>query len=422
MRTAPEAHFPSDYRSGRAAFLAACKAAGLSAITRVHPKAEGRDGKPLFLDTTSVGAREANSALLLISGTHGVEGYFGSGVQSGLLQEGIAAAVPKGAKLVLLHALNPYGFSWDRRVDEDNIDINRNFVDHSNPPTNEAYAALSEWIAPKDISPEAMKAANAKLRAYAEAHGAFALQEAISKGQHAFPDGLYFGGQRDSWSSEMLRDILREELAAVKKLIVIDFHTGLGAHGEGEMISEDLPGSAPYLRAKKMWRARVKSNEAGESVSAPLTGTIDKAFAAWMKGCELTFAALEMGTLPTREVFSALRHDNWLHRIAGAAHAAALRFLRAASGGDPLWDVDAVEGRAADLGPASDAPLDARAALRALPPLIKGYWRLGAKFGPQAVVDADFGATDVFTVMPVAEIEPRYLEYFACDRAAPLAA
>ena len=98
------------------------------------------------------------------------------------------------------------------------------------------------------------------------------------------------------------------------------------------------------------------------------------------------------------------------------------RFLRAASGGDPLWDVDAVEGRAADLGPAPGAPLDARAALRALPPLIKGYWRLGAKFGPQAVVDADFGATDVFAVMPVAEIEPRYLEYFAPDRAAPLAA
>jgi putative hemolysin len=103
-------------------------------------------------------------------------------------------------------------------------------------------------------------------------------------------------------------------------------------------------------------------------------------------------------------------------------HAAALHFLRATGGGDPLWDVDAVEGRAANLGQAAEAPLDARAALRALPPLIKGYWRLGAKFGPQAVVDADFGATDIFAVMPVAEIEPRYLEYFAPDRAAPLAA
>ena len=71
-----------------------------------------------------------------------------------------------------------------------------------------------------------------------------------------------------------------------------------------------------------MWGARVKSSEAGESVSAPLTGTIDKAFAALMTACELTFAALEVGTLPTRDVFAALRKDNWLHQFAGAAHAA----------------------------------------------------------------------------------------------------
>ena len=322
MNATPEDHFPFDYRSGRAAFLKACTAAGLGAITRVHPKARGRDGKPLFLDTVTLGPREATSALLLISGTHGVEGYFGSGVQSGLLQNGLAARIPKGAKLVLLHALNPYGFSWDRRVNEDNIDINRNFVDHANPPANKAYAALADWIAPKDISPEAMKSANAELRAYADAHGAFALQEAISRGQYAYPDGLYFGGQNDSWSVEMARDIFREEFAQVRKLIVIDFHTGLGPHGEGEMISEDMPGSAPYRRAKKIWGVRVKSSEAGESVSVPLTGTIDKAFAAWMKG-ELTFAALEMGTAPTREVFRALRHDNWLHRYAGVTHSAA---------------------------------------------------------------------------------------------------
>jgi putative hemolysin len=58
-----------------------------------------------------------------------------------------------------------------------------------------------------------------------------------------------------------------------------------------------------------------------------------------------------------------------------------------------------------------------------LPPLIKGYWRLGAKFGPQAVVDESFGVTDVFAVMPVAEIAPRHLAHFGAeDAAAALAA
>ncbi len=314
-----EDHFPSDYRTARANFLAACKAAGLGTTARVHPNAKTRDGKALFLDTATVGARDSRTALLMISATHGVEGYFGSGVQTGLLREG-KLAPPDGAKIVLLHALNPYGFAWDRRVNEDNADINRNFVDHANPPANAAYASLADAIAPKDMSRGSMKAANAKLKAYADQHGPFALQEAVSKGQYAYPDGVYFGGRKDAWSAAMLRDTFREELRDVKRLIVIDFHTGLGAHGHGEMISEDMPGSPGYVRAKKIWGGRVCSSEAGESVSAPLTGTIDKAVPGLLPGAEITFAALEAGTMPARDVFNALRRDNWLHCVAGHDH------------------------------------------------------------------------------------------------------
>ena len=56
--------------------------------------------------------------------------------------------------------------------------------------------------------------------------------------------------------------------------------------------------------------------------------------------------------------------------------------------------------------------IDRRKALAALPPLIKGYLRLGACFGDGAVVDHQFGTTDILVVMPVADIEGRYLTYF----------
>ncbi|MBS0470087.1 MAG: M14 family metallopeptidase [Proteobacteria bacterium] len=316
----PEDYFPSDYRSGRHAFVTACEQAGIDVISRVHPEAKGRDGKPLFLDTAVIGPRTAKKALLLISATHGVEGYFGSGVQTGLLQEGLAKRAPKGTKIVLLHALNPYGFAWDRRVNEDNADINRNCVDFTNPPENAPYDALAEFISPKDIAPAALKSANAKLTEYLKANGAFALQEAISKGQYRYPEGVYYGGSQEAWSLKMLKDVFVESLKGVKKLTVIDFHTGLGDYGAGEMITEDLPGSAPYERAKAMWGERVASSEAGESVSAPLSGTIDKAVASWLKGVELTFAALEVGTRDTRAVFNALRKDNWLHCFAPDRH------------------------------------------------------------------------------------------------------
>jgi len=310
----PEDHFPSDYRDGRHAFIEASD--GMDVTTRVHPTATGPDGKPLFTDVAEIGARKAKTALLLMSATHGAEGYFGSGVETGLLREGVLQP-PKGSKIVVLHAVNPYGFAWDRRVNEDNADINRNFVDHANPPKNQAYADLAEWISPKDVSRDALREANAHLRAFADKQGAFALQTAISAGQYSHPDGVYFGGNKESWSSQMLKDVIKEHLRGVKKLIVIDFHTGLGEEGAAEMITEDLPGSPAYERQKAIWGARVKSSEAGESLSAPLTGTIDKAFADWMPKVELTFAALECGTRPMRDVFHALRRDNWLHQIAG---------------------------------------------------------------------------------------------------------
>jgi len=316
-------HFPAVYRTGREAFLRACDEAGLGVTSRVHPAAAGEDGKPLFLDTAIIGKRDAKCALLLISGTHGVEGYFGSGVQTGLLRKGLARLALKGAKIVLLHALNPFGFAWNRRVNEDNADINRNFVDHKNPPANAAYDALADDIAPKEISDETMARANERLIAYAREHGPFALQEAISRGQYRHADGMYYGGARESWSASMLKDVFKQELAGIDRLTVIDFHTGLGESGDAEMMTEHLPETPAYARAKKMWGALVRSSEAGESLSAPLSGTIDQAMAAWMKGKELTFAALEVGTAPLRQVFQALQRDNWLHAHGRLDHALA---------------------------------------------------------------------------------------------------
>jgi len=149
------------------------------------------------------------------------------------------------------------------------------------------------------------------------------LQTAITAGQYRHPDGLYFGGTRECWSALMLKDVFDEELRNVQELVAIDLHTGLGASGNAEMISEDLPASAAYGRAKAMWGDLVRSSEAGESVSAALTGTLDQAAALWMKGKSLTFATLEVGTQSLRDVFDALRRDNWLHAHASLEHRSA---------------------------------------------------------------------------------------------------
>lgn len=98
-----------------------------------------------------------------------------------------------------------------------------------------------------------------------------------------------------------------------------------------------------------------------------------------------------------------------------AVHAQALSFLAHNCRADAAWRVRAVASRyrTMDLMPAE--ALDARAALAAMPPLVKGYLRLGARIGDGCVVDRDFGTTDVFIVLPVEAISARYINYYGAD-------
>jgi putative hemolysin len=104
-------------------------------------------------------------------------------------------------------------------------------------------------------------------------------------------------------------------------------------------------------------------------------------------------------------------------------HAAVMSYLRHNAPASLEWSVGGADRRGVAMAALPEAAVDPRAALRALPPLIKGYWRVGAKFGAEAVVDPKFRTTDVFVIMPIADIQERYLRYFAPQgRSAPLAA
>lgn len=100
------------------------------------------------------------------------------------------------------------------------------------------------------------------------------------------------------------------------------------------------------------------------------------------------------------------------HGTVPAAHAGALSFLAQNCRAEGEWAVPAVASRyfPMDLMPAEI--VDARAALAAMPPLIKGYLRLGAKVGDGCVIDHDFGTTDVLIVLPVETISARYVNYY----------
>jgi putative hemolysin len=94
------------------------------------------------------------------------------------------------------------------------------------------------------------------------------------------------------------------------------------------------------------------------------------------------------------------------------AHATALSFLAHHARAHDEWSVRARDDLHVPMEMLAKETVDPRKALAVLPPLIKGYLRVGAKFGDGAVIDRKFNTTDVFVVMPVAEMDARYLEHF----------
>lgn len=95
-----------------------------------------------------------------------------------------------------------------------------------------------------------------------------------------------------------------------------------------------------------------------------------------------------------------------------SAHAMALSFLYHHASAPDEWRVRAHSALHVPMNILPKDKVDARAALKALPPLIKGYLRLGAFVGDGAVIDRQFGTTDVLIVLPVEKIDPRYFEHF----------
>ncbi|MDG0975093.1 DUF2817 domain-containing protein, partial [Ilumatobacter sp.] len=134
------------YAVARRRFLDAASTAGAEVTSFPHP-VSGRGGEELAIDVAVLGSADATDVLLFVSGTHGVEGYAGSALQSWWLDE-CPGHGPESLRVVLLHAFNPVGFSWVRRVNEDNVDVNRNFVDWADVPRNTGYGDIADLLVP----------------------------------------------------------------------------------------------------------------------------------------------------------------------------------------------------------------------------------------------------------------------------------
>src|SRR5688500_15512812 len=143
------AAFSDSYAEARKKFVEAARRAGAKLASYKHPIERGPAGEPLFLDVSVLGPGNASRVFVVGSGTHGIEGYSGSAAQRAWLRG--RPRLPKDTAVVFFHAQNPWGFAHKTRVTEENVDLNRNFIDFGKPlPSNPGYEELHPIIALKD--------------------------------------------------------------------------------------------------------------------------------------------------------------------------------------------------------------------------------------------------------------------------------
>lgn len=314
--------FSPSYREARAQFLAMASTCGVTVHSHTL-QLLGAQGEALAMDVAVHGPADAAKVLMTTSAVHGVEGFCGSAIQAGLLQ---ALTLPSDVAVVHVHAVNPHGFSHARRVNEDNVDLNRNFIDFGQPlPLNADYAEIHALLLPDSWPPTQEQ--TAVLHTQAQAWGERRMQRAITSGQYQYPDGVWFGGLAPTWSQRTFRQVLKDHLGQARQIAWIDLHTGLGPRGHGERIFACTDTGATLQRARTWWGPGITSVDTGTSKSVPLSGPIQMAIYEECPDAQYTGICLEFGTLPLAQMILAMRADHWraLHPEAPPAQQAAIR-------------------------------------------------------------------------------------------------
>jgi hypothetical protein len=305
--------FSADYAEAREKFLAAARIAGAE-MHRYDNPTKGLQDEALSCDAAWLGPADASRVIVAISGTHGVEGFCGSGVQVDWLMRLGATALPEGSAALMVHAINPYGFSWVRRVTEEGCDLNRNYLEFKGKlPENPGYDELADAIVPKALTGRAIEEADARLVAYRKEHGDVAYHRALSGGQYRHPQGMFYGGTEPTWAHRTARSIAETLLKGRADVGVIDFHTGLGPFGYGELITHYAPDTSGSARVRDWWGQSVTESKRGQTQSQARDGLGHYGFNRWLKGTRVTMATLEYGTYDREQGFAAFRGDHWLH-------------------------------------------------------------------------------------------------------------
>jgi hypothetical protein len=310
----PASLFSPDYITARTRFREA--AARLGCQVQAHPiDTKGPDGEDLTIDVAIAAGTRPDRALVVSSGIHGVEGFFGSAVQLGVLEDWIRdGGTPATIRCVFLHTLNPFGFAWRRRVNEANVDLNRNLLQDGEAfaGSPDGYARFDSLLNPRRC-PSRWEPVTLKMLAAIARYGMPALKQAVAAGQYDYPQGLFYGGDRPSRLREILSARFDEWLGGSTEVMHLDFHTGLGLRASCKLLI-DYPLTDTGHRRLSAWFG-TDSYEVVHSrgVAYAARGTLGQWCVGRRRRLDYLHATAEFGTYKPVTVVAGLRAENQAH-------------------------------------------------------------------------------------------------------------
>ncbi|MCI5064730.1 DUF2817 domain-containing protein [bacterium] len=273
---------------------------------------KGPSGEELAIDVLWIGESNPKRVFLHISGTHGVEGYAGSAIQTELLKGEISP--PTGSAIVFLHALNPWGMAHGRRGNEGNVDLNRNFLldDQKYEGAPDAYRKVQSFLNPKE-APTRIDLFFPEIAYQILRHGFTLLKQAIAGGQYEYPKGIYYGGHELQPSSIFLRDFLRERLDGVQELYVLEVHTGLGEFGTDLLFWPLAPSDEKTKLLQTRLEETLDSDDPTEGAGFRTPGDLQNELPKILPQTEVYWILQEFGTFGPIRMLRALRNENAYH-------------------------------------------------------------------------------------------------------------
>ena len=220
-------------RQGLQALANRLREQGALVVTESYP-IDADDG--LYIDKIYLPAEEKMTNLILLTtGVHGVEGYIGAAMLEVFFQEVYTELDTKTTGVMVIANVNPYGMKYYRRYNENNVDLNRNFIldwADFDLASNREYPKVQSFLEPKGKIKNAFwheVSFYLNLGVTAVTDGADTISDALLTGQYESPQGVYYGGNGDEASTVYLKDVFEKALdSAYDNVVHIDIHSGYG--------------------------------------------------------------------------------------------------------------------------------------------------------------------------------------------------